>query len=198
MGCYKKNKTEVIKTIIAIILGLVLWYLTVKFVDSGGLKKITPSVAALILLLYSIFLKTLLIFLIGWYGFKLRYINLLCVFYAFLHLLICIITLPLLFLGPSFEHIWSTFSLLSAYIMFRIIGVFIGMKEMTTAAYPENTASKYHFLAPFYKPKRYHSVVIERGKPVTFLKGYVITLLLFFIVEVILSIIKDIFRNFMG
>lgn len=149
------------------------------------------------LFLYSLFIKPLLIFLTGRWLFKLRYINLLCVFYAFLHLFICIITLPLLFV-PSFEHIWSTSSLLSAYIIFRIIGVFIGMKELKTSVYPEKIASKYHFLTPFYKPKQYYSVAIEKGKPITLLKGYTITFLLFLMVEIILSIIKHFVRNLIG
>ncbi len=189
---------KVINIIIAIIIGLVLWYFVMKLIDKINLSTIPPFFLMFALVLYAIFLKPLLIFITGWSIFKIKSLNFLVTFYSFLHLFICFITLPLLFRDSSFENIWSTFSLLFVYIIFRLIAVFIGMKEMATFACPSDVAFKYHFLFPFYKPNRYFSAIVEKTKPVTFLKGYSVTLLLFFIVELILSGIKFILRSLVG
>ena len=152
----------------------------------------------LILLVYHTFAKPFLIFIFGWVVFKTRCLNKLLTFYSFFYLFNSILALTPSLIEPNFDRIWNAFSFLAVYILFRFVAVLIGIKELKISAQPADVADKLHFFAPFYRPKLYRSVVIEKGKEVTFIKGYLITVLSFFIAEVIVSIVKIIVKSFIN
>lgn len=189
---------KTIKNIVIIILGLVLWYSTVKVMDTTDLGKINPNILISIVFVWHLFLKPFFLFMFIWVFFKPRYMSQvfgLCMLFYFI---LCILALITSLIEPSFESVSRCISFLFSAILFRIVGGTMANKEIMTISSPPDVGFKYYFLFPFYKPKRYREIVIEKAKPITFLKGYIVILVLFFIVELIMTSIKIILRNFIG
>lgn len=189
---------KTIKNIVIVILGLVLWYSTVKVMDATDLSKVNPNILMSIVFMWHLFLKPLFLFMLIWLFFKPRYMSQvfgLCMLFYFM---LCILALITSLIKPSFESVLRCIGFLFFAILLRVIGGAMANKEMIMLSSPPNAGFKYYFLFPFYKPKRYLEIIIEKAKPITFLKGYIVILVLFFIVELIMTSVKIILRNFIG